>query len=243
VVRARARRRLGQDPLGVLPQAIGLGAILELDPEPPGEDGEVVLDRDRALGFEATDQPLAPVIARRADLGAARPRARAISLRTSASQTGWLSWPAPRGRQRRPSCGSDPISTKRSPGTASSRRTLLPPRLTLAVVVERHAGLDPTPELELGTTGGQELRRVAHGNGPHEPLDLVVEVDAGRIPHHDLVRLVPLEPLDRAPVHPAGRVGVAQLVVDDAAAVGGSAQGDVVEAEPIEARGHGADHG
>lgn len=116
---------------------------------------------------------------------------------------------------------------------ATGSGTLLPPRLTLAAVVERRASLDPTRELELGKTGGPEVRRVAHGNGPREPLDLVVEVDAGRTPHHDLCRLVPLEPFDRAPVHPAGRVGVALLVVDDAAAVGGTAQGDVVEAEPV----------
>src|SRR5262245_44655817 len=38
VVRALTRRRVGQDAVGILPQAILLVAILELDPEPARED-------------------------------------------------------------------------------------------------------------------------------------------------------------------------------------------------------------
>src|SRR5262249_32817178 len=74
VVRALTRRRVGQDAVGILPQAILLVAILELDPEPAREDAEVVLDRDRPLRLEPTDEPLAAVIDRREDLGAALDR-------------------------------------------------------------------------------------------------------------------------------------------------------------------------
>src|SRR5262249_56456984 len=49
-------------------------AILELDPEPAREDAEVVLDRDRPLRLEATDEPLAAVVHRREDLGSALDR-------------------------------------------------------------------------------------------------------------------------------------------------------------------------
>ena len=72
--------------------------------------------------------------------------------------------------------------------------------------------------------------------------DLVVEVDARRAPHHDLVGLVPLEELERAVRHPAAGRRVALLVMDDAAAIRRAADGDVVETEPVEDGGDGADH-
>src|SRR5262249_20779492 len=52
LVRALAGRGLGEHALGVLPQAVLLELVLELDAEPAREDGEVMLDGDGALRLE-----------------------------------------------------------------------------------------------------------------------------------------------------------------------------------------------
>src|SRR5438309_1225254 len=64
----------GEDRTGICPEAELLVAVLELDPEAAREHREIVLDRDRALGLEAADQPLATVIDRRERLRAAGAR-------------------------------------------------------------------------------------------------------------------------------------------------------------------------
>ena len=65
VVGLLARRRLGQDALGILPQAVLLELVFELDAETAREHGEIVLDRNRPLGLEGADEALATVIDRR----------------------------------------------------------------------------------------------------------------------------------------------------------------------------------
>ena len=110
------------------------------------------------------------------------------------------------------------------------------------MIVERDGLVDATRELDRGQAIGQELRRVPDRERPLELLDLVVEEHARRTPHHDLFGLVTLEELDGALVHAARRRGVAVSVVDDAAAVRRATDGDVVEPQPVEDRGDGADH-
>src|SRR5207247_6477020 len=61
---------LGEHALRVFPQAVCLEAILELDAEGASKHGQIVLDADRALAFEAAEQPLAAVVNRGQDLGA-----------------------------------------------------------------------------------------------------------------------------------------------------------------------------
>src|SRR5215831_16727934 len=72
--------------------------------------------------------------------------------------------------------------------------------------------------------------------------NLVVEVNAGRAPHHHLVGLIALEELEGVIGHAARRRRVALLMVHDAAAVRGSAHRDVVEAETVEDRVYGLNH-
>ena len=80
---------------------------------------------------------------------------------------------------------------------------------------------------------------MAYPEGELEVADLVVEVDARRTPHHDFLGLVALEQLDGAAAHAAGRGGIPLLVMDDAAAVGRTADGDIVEPQAIEDRRDG----
>jgi hypothetical protein len=110
------------------------------------------------------------------------------------------------------------------------------------VGVEGDAGVHPVRELERGKPRHQELGRVTHGERPGELLDLVVEVDAGGAPHHDLVGLVALEELDGAAAHAGAGGGVPVLMVDNATAVGRAADRDVVELEAIEDRRDRPDH-
>ena len=65
-------------------------------------------------------------------------------------------------------------------------------------------------------------------------VDLVVEVDARRAPHHDLFGLVALEKIEGVAIHSASCRGIAVLMVDDPAAKGRTADCDVVEAEEVE---------
>src|SRR4029077_17728200 len=120
---------------------------------------------------------------------------------------------------------------------AAARGAFTQARRALAVIVERHRLVDSVREVDRRQTVGQELGRVAHRERPRELLDLVVEEHARRAPHHYLFRLVALEELDGALVHPARRRSVAVSVVDDATAVGRTADGDVVEPEAVEDRG------
>jgi hypothetical protein len=82
---------------------------------------------------------------------------------------------------------------------------------------------------------------------PHPVWDLrvhhlVVEVDARRTPHHDLVGLVALEQLERPLRHAFAGGGVALPVMHDAATVRRATDRDVAEPEPIEHRSDGTDH-
>src|SRR5262245_39542877 len=245
VVDGLARRRLGEDSLRVLPQTELLVAILEFDPEGAREDREVVLDGDRAFRLEAADEPLAAVIDRRQDLGAASARPTDLvadqrvpdRLTELGLDVGGAESPEPRLRLDRdeaePWHGLE--QTARCGALAKTRRAL-------RVVVQGDRLVDPVRELHRREAVGQELRRVAHREPPRELLDLVVEEHARRTPHDDLFRLVALEKLDRALVHAAGRRGVAVPVMNDAAAVRWAADRDVVEAEPIGDGGDRANH-
>ena len=149
------------------------------------------------------------------------------------------------GAQERPKHGSDASGTRRRPGTeaSSSRHARLPlARLAHGVGVHRDRALDAGGELHARHLGQQELRGVTHAVGDFRVQDFVVEVDARRAPHHDLVGLVALEELERAPGHAIARRRVALLVVHDAAAVGRAADGHVIEAEAVEDGGDRADH-
>src|SRR5262249_54662393 len=245
VVRRLARRRLGEDSLRVLPEAELLVAVLELDPEAAREDREVVLDGDRAFGFETTDEPLAAVIDRREDLGAtgARP-ADLVADQCVPDRLAELRLDVGGAEAAKARLRLDRHVAKAGHGLeqAARRGTLAKARCALRVVVERDRAIDPVRELYRREAVGQELRRVAHRERPGELLELVVEVHARRAPHDALFRLVALEELDRALVHAAGRRGVAVPVMNDAAAVRGASDRDVVEAEPVEDGGDRANH-
>jgi hypothetical protein len=245
MVRPLAGRHLRQHPTGVLPEAILLVAILEVDPETAREDGQVVLDSDRALRFEPTDEALTAVVDRREDPSAAR--GGPADFRANQPVPDVLTELGLDRRRADPpesrlGLNLDVAKTGHRLQEATAGGTLAPSRLALGMGVEGDAGVHPVSEPELRKAGGQELRHVTHWKRPLELLDLVVEVDARGAPHHDLGRPVSLEQLDRAVVHPAGRSGVAVLVMHDAAAVRRPPDGDVVEAEAVEDRRRGANH-
>src|SRR5262249_37679900 len=186
---------------------------------------------------EAADEPLAAVIDRGEDLGAAgaRPADLVADQRVPDRLTelgldvGGAEAPEPRLR-----LDLDMTEAGHRLEQAPGRGALAKSRRALRVVVQRDPPVDPVRERHRRQAVGQELRRVAHRERPWELLDLVIEVHARRTPHDDLFRLVALKELDRALVHPAGRGGVAIPVMDDAAAVRGAADRDVVEPEPVE---------
>jgi len=124
----------------------------------------------------------------------------------------------------------------------AARRGFTPPRLVLRMGMERDARFHSMREGDLGQLRCQKLGGMPARHGHLSLLHLVVEVDARGAPHHDLARRVALEVLDRAQVDVLGRLRVAAPVLNDAAAVGGAAHGDVVEAEPVEDGGDRADH-
>src|SRR5437667_10971676 len=74
VVGLLARRRLRQDALGILPEAVLLKRVCELDAQAAREHGEIVLDRNRPLGLEGAAETLAAVIDRRQRVRARRAR-------------------------------------------------------------------------------------------------------------------------------------------------------------------------
>ena len=71
--------------------------------------------------------------------------------------------------------------------------------------------------------------------------DVVVEVDAGRTPHHHPLRLELLEVGGGGGGHRTGRIFVAPLIVLDAAAIGLAADGREGDAHQLEDVGDGAD--
>jgi hypothetical protein len=110
------------------------------------------------------------------------------------------------------------------------------------VRVQRDARVYAMREGHLGQLRGQKLGGMPARHRHFPLLDLIIEINARGAPHHDLARRVALEVLDRAQVDVFRRLGVAGPVLDDAAAVGRAAHGDVVEAEPVEDGGDGANH-
>ena len=115
-------------------------------------------------------------------------------------------------------------------------------RVVLHVVVQGHALPDLAGEGQARQLLDQELGGLAERERQREVLDLVVEVDAGRAPHDDLAWREALEELQRPAAHAGGGLGVALPVVDDPAAVAGTAHRDVVQPEPGEDRGHRLHH-
>ena len=116
------------------------------------------------------------------------------------------------------------------------------PRLANGVPMHGHRALDTLDECD-----ARQLREKEFGRVPHPVRNLrvhhvVIEVDARRTPHHDLVGRVPLEQLERPLRHAFAGGRVALAVVHDAAAIRRAADGDVVELEQIEHGGDGADH-
>jgi hypothetical protein len=116
--------------------------------------------------------------------------------------------------------------------------------LALARFAERmsmqcHRRVAARDEGDAGQLRDEKLSGVAHPERELDVADLVVEVDAGRAPHDDFFGLIALEQIDSMPVHAGSGGGVPMLVVDDAAAIGWTTNGDVVEAEEVEDRSHG----
>src|SRR5207244_12831630 len=74
VVGLLARRRLRQDALGILPEAVLLELVFELDAQAAREHGQIVLDRNRPLSLEGADETLAAVIDRRKGVRSCRAR-------------------------------------------------------------------------------------------------------------------------------------------------------------------------
>jgi hypothetical protein len=81
VVGALAGRGFGEDAIRLLPEAVLLELVLELDAEPAAEDREVVVDGEGALRLEDAEVALAAVVDRSEGVGAPGPGARDLLAR------------------------------------------------------------------------------------------------------------------------------------------------------------------
>src|SRR5882724_8497478 len=245
LIRALAGRGLGEDALRILPEAVLLELVLELDAEPAPEDGEIVVDGEGALRLEDAEIALAAVVDGGEGVGARGPGARDLVARHLVPHRG--SHLLLHRRRAAPAEARIWLDARKAQAgyrleEPLARAALALPGRAHVVIVERDRRVYRTAELDLRELRQEELSGVAHLEGKRGLSHLIVEVDAGGTPHHDLFGLVALEELDGVVGHAAGRRRVALLVVDDAAAVGGAAHRHVVESQAVEDGGDGVDH-
>src|SRR5205807_8122442 len=185
---------------------------LELDAETAREDGQVVLDGQRRGRLEAAQQALTAVIDGGQGVGAARAGAGELVAYQVVPRLGPdLALDVDGADAAEARLGLDRY--ERQPGHRLQQppagRAFAAARGVLHVAVQGHPPAHLARERQPRHLLDEELGRLPEWDRHRHPLDLVVEIDARRTPHDDLARLEPLEQLERAPAHAAGRGGVA----------------------------------